>query len=137
MVNKVILVGRLGADPEVRYTQDGAMVTSFTVATDDRYKDKSGENVQKTEWHRIVTFRKLAEISSKYLTKGKLVYLEGKLQTRSWEDREGIKRSTTEIVASTMQMLDRRGQDEQSSESPSDKSHQGPSPEPMDDDVPF
>ena len=109
MVNKVILVGRLGADPEVRFMQDGTQVTSFRVATDEQWKDKSGEKVQRTEWHRIVTFRKLAEICGNYLTKGKLVYLEGKLQTRSWEDKEGQKRFTTEIVASNMQMLDSRG----------------------------
>jgi single-strand DNA-binding protein len=109
MVNKVILVGRLGADPEVRFMQDGTQVTSFRIATDEQWKDKSGEKVQRTEWHRIVAFRKLAEICGNYLTKGKLVYLEGKLQTRSWEDKEGQKRFTTEIVASNMQMLDSRG----------------------------
>jgi len=109
MVNKVILVGRLGADPEVRFMQDGTQVTSFRIATDEQWKDKSGEKVQRTEWHRIVTFRKLAEICGNYLTKGKLVYLEGKIQTRSWEDKEGQKRFTTEIVASNMQMLDSRG----------------------------
>jgi single-strand DNA-binding protein len=109
MVNKVILVGRLGADPEVRFMQDGTQVTSFRIATDEQWKDKSGEKVQRTEWHRVVTFRKLAEICGNYLTKGKLVYLEGKLQTRSWEDKEGQKRFTTEIVASNMQMLDSRG----------------------------
>jgi single-strand DNA-binding protein len=110
MINKAILVGRLGADPEVRYTPDGAMVTNFRIATDEQWKDKSGEKVQKTEWHRIVTFGKLAEICGKYLVKGKLVYLEGRLQTRGWEDKEGNKRSTTEIIASNMQMLDSKGQ---------------------------
>ena len=109
MINKAILVGRLGADPEVRYTPDGAMVTNFRIATDEQWKDKNGEKVQKTEWHRIVTFGKLAEICGKYLVKGKLVYLEGRLQTRGWEDKEGNKRSTTEIVASNMQMLDSKG----------------------------
>lgn len=110
MVNKVILIGRLGKDPEVRYTPDGAMVTTFTLATDESYKDKNGEKVQKTEWHRIVTYRKLAEICGNYLVKGKLVYIEGKIQTRSWEDKEGVKRSTTEIVANDMKMLDSKGQ---------------------------
>ncbi len=109
MINKAILVGRLGADPEVRYTPDGAMVTNFRIATDEQWKDKSGEKVQKTEWHRIVAFGKLAEICGKYLVKGKLVYLEGRLQTRGWEDKEGNKRSTTEIIASNMQMLDSKG----------------------------
>ncbi|TFG38376.1 MAG: single-stranded DNA-binding protein [Syntrophobacterales bacterium] len=109
MVNKVILIGRLGADPEVRYTQDGTMVTNFRLATDEQWKDKSGEKVQKTEWHRVITFRKLAEICGNYLAKGRLVYIEGRIQTRSWDDRDGNKRYTTEIVASNMQMLERKG----------------------------
>ncbi len=109
MVNKALLIGRLGADPEVRYTPDGAMVTSFRLATDEQWKDRAGEKVQKTEWHRIVTFGKLAEICGNYLAKGKLVFIEGRIQTRSWEDKEGIKRFTTEIVAMGMQMLDSKG----------------------------
>ena len=110
MINKAILVGRLGKDPEVRYTPDGTMVTNFTMATDEVYKDKSGERTQKTEWHRIVTFGKLAEICGNYLVKGKLVYIEGRIQTRAWEDKDGVKRNTTEIVASDMKMLDSKGQ---------------------------
>ncbi|MCK9230509.1 MAG: single-stranded DNA-binding protein [Syntrophales bacterium] len=110
MVNKVILVGRLGADPEIRYTQDGTMVTTLNVATNEQWKDKDGEKQQKTEWHRVVTFRKLAEICGNYLSKGSLVYIEGRIQTRSWDDKDGNKRYTTEVVASTMQMLDRKGQ---------------------------
>jgi len=110
MVNKVILIGRLGGDPEVRYTQDGNMVTTFNLATDEQWKDKDGEKVQKTEWHRIVTFRKLAEICGNYLAKGRLVYIEGRLQTRTWDDKDGNKRYTTEIVASNMQMLERKEQ---------------------------
>lgn len=110
MVNKVILVGRLGADPEIRYTQDGTMVTNLNVATNEQWKDKDGEKQQKTEWHRVVTFRKLAEICGNYLSKGSLVYVEGRIQTRSWDDKDGNKRFTTEVVASTMQMLDRKGQ---------------------------
>jgi len=110
MVNKVILVGRLGADPEVRYTPDGTMVTNFNLATDMQWKDKNGEQVRKTEWHKIVTYRKLAEICGQYLAKGKLVYVEGRIQTRSWEDKEGNKRYTTEIIAANMQMLDTKGQ---------------------------
>lgn len=109
MINKAILVGRLGKDPEIRYTPDGAMVTSFSVATDEAWKDKSGEKVQKTEWHRIVTFSKLAEICGKYLAKGKLVYIEGRIQTRSWDDKEGKKHYTTEIIANNMKMLDPKG----------------------------
>jgi single-strand DNA-binding protein len=137
MINKAILVGRLGADPEVRYTPDGAMVTNFRMATDEQWKDKNGEKVQKTEWHKIVTFGKLAEICGKYLVKGKLVFVEGRIQTRAWDDKEGVKRYTTEIVASNMQMLDSKGQRgaEGSQESPP-LSHPADGPLP-DDDVPF
>ena len=110
MINKAILIGRLGKDPEVRYTPDGTMVTNFNLATDEQWKDKNGEKVQKTEWHRIVTFGKLAEICGNYLVKGKLVFIEGRIQTRSWEDKDGVKRFTTEIVASDMKMLDSKGQ---------------------------
>ncbi len=109
MVNKAILIGRLGNDPEVRYTPDGLMVTNFTMATDEIRKDKNGERTQKTEWHRIITFGKLAEISGKYLSKGKLVFVEGRIQTRSWEDKDGNKRYTTEIIASNMRMLESKG----------------------------
>jgi single-strand DNA-binding protein len=110
MVNKVILIGRLGKDPEVRYTPDGTMVTNFNLATDEQRKDKNGEKIQRTEWHKIVTWGKLAEICGNYLVKGKLVFVEGRIQTRSWEDKEGVKRYTTEIIASNMQMLDSKGQ---------------------------
>jgi len=110
MVNKALLIGRLGADPEVRYTPDGTMVTNFRLATDLQWKDKNGEKLQKTEWHRIVAFGKLAEICSNYLSKGKLIFIEGRIQTRSWEDKDGVKRSTTEIIAANMQMLDSKGQ---------------------------
>ena len=134
MVNKVILVGRLGADPEVRYTQDGTMVTNFRLATDERWTDKSGERAERTEWHRIVTFGKLAETCGNYLSKGKLIYIEGRLQTRSWEDKDGNKRYTTEIVALNMKMLEPKGQErEQTTEPPS---HQGPEPI-SESDVPF
>ena len=119
MVNKVILIGRLGKDPEVRYTPDGAMVTNFNLATDEQWKDKDGEKIQKTEWHKIVTFGKLAEICGNYLVKGKLVFIEGRIQTRSWEDKDGNKRFTTEIIAANMQMLDSKGQNK-ASESSSD-----------------
>jgi len=138
MINKAILVGRLGKDPEVRYTPDGMMVTNFTMATDEVWKDKNGEKAQKTEWHKIVTFGKLAEICGKYLVKGKLVYLEGRIQTRSWEDKEGVKKYTTEIVASNMQMLDSKGQKDSDAgrEEPPlpNPGIDGPMP---DDDVPF
>ncbi|MFA6412445.1 MAG: single-stranded DNA-binding protein [Syntrophales bacterium] len=110
MVNKVMLIGRLGGDPEVKYTPDGLMITNFTLATDEQRKDKNGERVQKTEWHRIVTFGKLAEICGNYLSKGRLIFVEGRIQTRAWEDKEGIKRYTTEIIAANMQMLEAKGQ---------------------------
>src|SRR3990170_854898 len=109
MVNKAILIGRLGKDPEVRYTPDGLMITNFNLATDESRKDKNGERIQKTEWHRVVTFGKLAEICGKYLLKGKLVFIEGRIQTRAWDDKDGNKRSTTEIIASDMRMLDTKG----------------------------
>jgi single-strand DNA-binding protein len=138
MINKAILVGRLGADPEVRYTPDGAMVTNFRIATDEQWKDKNGEKVQKTEWHKVVAFGKLAEICGKYLVKGKLVYLEGRIQTRAWDDKEGVKRYTTEIVASNMQMLDSKGQ-RSADASPGEPTHpQSGADAPMpEDDVPF
>jgi len=113
------------------------MVTSFRLATDEHWKDKSGERVQKTEWHRIVTFGKLAEISGNYLSKGKLVYLEGRIQTRSWDDKDGNKRYTTEIVASTMQMLDSKGQTKGPGAPIDDAAAPFPASDSSDDDVPF
>ena len=105
-VNKVILIGNLGKDPEVRVTQDGETVTSITIATTDSWKDKaSGEKKESTEWHRVVFFRKLAEIAGQYLKKGSQVYIEGSLKTRKWKDQSGQDRYTTEIVASEMTML--------------------------------
>lgn len=106
-VNKVILVGNLGRDPELRHAPSGAAVASFTIATNEVWTNKDGQREVKTEWHRVVAFGKLAEICCQYLTKGKQVYLEGRLQTRSWEDRDGNKRYATEIVASNMVMLGR------------------------------
>ena len=104
-VNKAILVGRLGADPEVRYTNSGTAVANFNMATSVNFTDKNGEKTEKTEWHRIVAFGRLGEVCGEYLSKGKQVYIEGRLQTREWEDRDGNKKKTTEIVAGTMQML--------------------------------
>jgi single-strand DNA-binding protein len=106
MLNKATLIGRLGKDPDVKYTPDGTMVTTFSIATDEQWKDKNGEKVQKTEWHKIVAWKKLAEICGNYLKKGSLVFIEGRIQTRSWEDKDGIKHYTTEIVAVDMKMLD-------------------------------
>ncbi|MEK6790449.1 MAG: single-stranded DNA-binding protein [Deltaproteobacteria bacterium] len=104
-VNKVIILGNLGKDPEIRYAPSGIAVTTFSVATTESWKDKEGNKQDKTEWHRVVAFGKLAEICGEYLKKGKQVYIEGKIQTRSWEDKDGVKKYTTEIVAGTMQML--------------------------------
>jgi single-strand DNA-binding protein len=109
-VNKVILVGNLGKDPEMRYTPNGVPVCSFPMATSDSYKDRnSGERVTQTEWHNIVIWRGMAETAEKYLRKGSQVFIEGKIRTRSWDDQQGQKRYTTEIVADVMQLLDRPG----------------------------
>ncbi len=104
-INKVILIGRLGADPEIRYTPSGTAVATFRIATSENWTNKEGEREERTEWHRIVAFGRLGEICGEYLSKGKQVYIEGRLQTRSWEDGNGIKRWVTEIVATNMQML--------------------------------
>lgn len=109
-VNKVILVGNLGKNPEMRYTQGGAAVANMTLATTERFTDKSGQKQEQTEWHRVVAFGKLAEICGQYLTKGRQVYFEGRIQTRQWQDQQGQKRYTTEIVATNMQMLGSRGE---------------------------
>ncbi len=108
-VNKVILIGNLGRDPETRYTADGAAITNITIATSDRWKDKaSGEMKESTEWHKVAFFGRLAEIAGEYLKKGRPVYVEGRLRTRKWQDKEGQDRYTTEIVAENMQMLGSR-----------------------------
>jgi len=109
-VNKVILIGNLGRDPEVRYTANGSAVANITLATTEMWRDRqSGQNQERTEWHRIVMFGKLGEIAGEYLRKGSQVYIEGKLQTRKWQDNNGQDRYTTEIVANEMQMLGGRG----------------------------
>ncbi|MDE0917565.1 MAG: single-stranded DNA-binding protein [Flavobacteriales bacterium] len=111
-INKVILVGNLGRDPEMRYTPNSIAVCSFSIATSETYKDKnSGERITQTEWHNIVLWRGLAETSEKYLRKGSKVYIEGKLKTRKWDDKQGITRYSTEIVADVMQMLDKKATD--------------------------
>ncbi|RPJ17014.1 MAG: single-stranded DNA-binding protein [Desulfobacteraceae bacterium] len=108
-INKAIIVGRLGRDPEIRYTPGGVAVANFSVATSEEWKDKeSNEKKERTEWHRIVAFGKLGEICGEYLSKGKMIYVEGRIQTRSWEDKDGNKKYTTEIVASDVQFLDRK-----------------------------
>jgi single-strand DNA-binding protein len=104
-VNKVILIGNLGKDPELKHTSGGTAVATMTVATNERFKDKSGEWQDRTEWHNVVLWQRLAEIAAEYLKKGRSVYVEGRLQTRSWEDKQGQKRYTTEIVASDLVLL--------------------------------
>ena len=147
MVNKAILVGRLGRDPEVRYTTSGTPVANFSLATDESWTDKNGERQRRTEWHQIVVWRRLAEICERYLRKGRLVFIEGQIQTREWEDRDGNRRRTTEIVARNMQMLGSRSDEmgmEQGAQRPSSPASQPSQPsqpsqevEITDDDIPF
>jgi single-strand DNA-binding protein len=153
-VNKVILVGRLGRDPETRYTSGGQAVANFSVATDESYKDKSGERQKRTEWHKIVVWGKQAEIAQQYLKKGSLVFIEGRIQSREWQDKEGQKRTSFEIVANNFRMLGGRGDGAAAGAaagggtSRSDDFDQGPSahddvmgpssgPEIGDEDIPF
>jgi single-strand DNA-binding protein len=104
-LNKVILIGNLGRDPEIRYTPDGTPVANFSIATTESWTDKGGSRQDRTEWHNVVAWRKLAELSKRFLTKGKQVYIEGKLQTREWNDKDGNKRRTTEVIANQMILL--------------------------------
>jgi single-strand DNA-binding protein len=156
-VNKVTLVGNLGRDPETRYMPNGEAVTNFSIATTEKWKDKqSGEAKEATEWHRITTYRKLAEICGQYLTKGSSVYLEGRLQTRKWTDKDGVERYTTEVICDTMQMLggkpqggsnDDSGNDDYGSSAPrtggstpgrtAGSGKPAPNFSDMDDDIPF
>jgi single-strand DNA-binding protein len=138
MVNKVILIGRLGRDPEVRYTASGTPVANFSIATDERWTDNEGNRQTRTEWHNIVLWRGLATVAEQYLKKGKLIYVEGRIQTREWDDRDGNKRRTTEIVGNNMQMLDRgnggdSGKQEKQEEPNSSSMEIGIT----DDDIPF
>ena len=144
-INKVIIVGNLGADPEVRYMPSGGAVTKVTIATSESWKDKqTGEQQDRTEWHRVVFFNRLAEIAGEYLRKGSKVYVEGSLRTRKWQDQAGVERYTTEIVAAEMQMLDGKGGSD-APRAPSQSRSQAPAhaeaPAPMsqdfDDDIPF
>jgi len=107
-VNKVILIGNLGRDPETRYMPEGGAITNISIATTEKWKDKNGDMQEKTEWHRVAFFGKLAEIAGEYLKKGSQVYVEGRLQTRKWQDKDGADKYTTEIVANAMQMLGSR-----------------------------
>ncbi len=153
-MNKVMIIGRLGADPEIRYTQAGAAVTNLNVATSERWKDKqSGEPQERTEWHRVVIFGKSAEIAKQYLKKGSQVYIEGRLQTRKWQDKSGQDRYTTEVVSNGMEMLgsgngnssgnSRKEQQAPPGNKPAQPTHQAPPDQYVpntgeyDDDIPF
>jgi single-strand DNA-binding protein len=144
-VNKVILIGRLGKDPEVKYTPSGAPVAKFTMATDEVFKDRAGEQQRRTEWHTIVAWNKLAEICGQYLTKGKQVYIEGSIRSRQWEDQSGNKRTAYEIVAREMKMLGSKTDSDRSvpSREPAAPAEAEAAPEApatseiSDDDIPF
>jgi len=145
-INKVILVGNVGNAPEVRQTTEGNAIATLSLATSETWKDKqTGEKQEKTEWHRVVFFRQLAEIVGKYVRKGSKLYIEGSLRTRKWQDQQGIDRYTTEIVANDMQMLDSRSDEERSDNNEPTYSTQNPMPannqppvlQDFDDDVPF
>jgi single-strand DNA-binding protein len=131
-VNKVILVGNLGKDPEIRHLEGGTAVAKFTLATSESYKDKSGQRIDQTEWHNIVVWRGLAEVAEKYLKKGMTIYVEGKLRTRSWDDKEGKKNYTTEIVADTFTILSKK--ESNSSQSKDEDTNLSPN---IGDDLPF
>jgi len=118
-LNKVMIIGRLGQDPELKHTPTGTAVCNFSVATSESWNDKSGQKQEKTEWHRVVVWNKLAELCNQYLNKGKQVFVEGKLQTRSWDDKDGQKKYTTEILASTVQFLSNNSAQAGASTSPS------------------
>lgn len=134
-LNKVMLIGRLGADPEVRYTQSNTAVATLNLATTERYKDSNGELQESTEWHRIVAWGRLAEICQQYMKKGGQIYVEGSLQTRAWEDKEGQKRYTTEVKALSIQMLDSKSSG--GADSSSEKQVATPVDMTEDDDLPF
>jgi len=147
-VNKVILIGNLGKDPETRYMSNGDAVTNITLATTDTWKDKNGEKQEKTEWHRVTFYRKLAEIAGEYLKKGRSVYVEGRLETRKWTDKNGMERYTTDIIATDMKMLGNRpgsgsfesspDHEEDSAVSSRPSSTKSPSGfDDMEDDIPF
>jgi single-strand DNA-binding protein len=136
-INKVILIGNLGADPEVKYLSTGTTVANFRIATTENRTNRSGEKTTVTEWHRIVAFGRLAEICGEYLNKGKQVYIEGRLRTRSWEDKDGNRKWTTEIVATQMQMLGAPGPPSEASDFEKEARIPPEEPPGPDDDVPF
>jgi single-strand DNA-binding protein len=133
MLNKVILIGNMGADPELRFMPNGNGVASVSIATTKRYKDKEGNKQEKTEWHRVIFFNKLAEIVGEYVKKGSQIYVEGELQTRKWQDKDGQDRYTTEIIASEMKMLGGKGDAKQSAQ----PSQAEQAPDFDDDSIPF
>lgn len=135
-VNKAIILGHLGKDPEIRYTQDGKAIANLTVATSEQWK-KDGEKQEKTEWHRVVAFGRLAEIMGEYLKKGSQVYIEGKIQTRKWQDKDGQDRWTTEIVAGDMQMLGSKAQPNANQQAVDTGHGDTSGPDDFDDDIPF
>ena len=138
-LNKVMLIGNLGKDPEVRFTASGQAVASFSLATSEKFKGKSGDMEERTEWHNITLWGKLAEIAGEYLSKGKTIYVEGRLQTRKWQDKSGNDRYTTDIVGEKMQMLSPKGERSGGDYSPAPKSGSTNYEEPpfQDDDIPF
>ena len=136
MINKVILIGNLGKDPEVRMTPNGQKVASFSIATSERFTDQQGNKKDKTEWHNVVTWGRLAEIIEKYVRKGSSLYIEGKLTTRSWDDQQGQKKYRTEIVASTIQMIGGKSKRDEYNQTP-DKSEEDFGQLPSDEDLPF
>ncbi len=142
-VNKVILVGRLGRDPESRFTGSGQAVCNFSLATDRSYKDRNGQTQKQTEWHKIVAWGKLAEICQKYLKKGSQIFVEGRIQSRQWEDQQGQKRTSFEIVAGEMRMLGSRGEASpvshagEEAEAPAAPAPEEAGPEVSDEDIPF
>lgn len=135
MLNKVQLIGNLGSDPEIKHTAGGNAVANISVATSEHWKDKqTGQRMEKTEWHRVVAFNRLAEIMGEYLTKGSKVYIEGKIQTRKWQDAQGNDRWTTEIVANDMKMLDSKPSGDRPAQS---RPQENQGYEPLEDDIPF
>ncbi|MDQ6960569.1 MAG: single-stranded DNA-binding protein [Mariprofundaceae bacterium] len=148
MLNKAILIGNLGADPETRYMQDGTCVCNIRIATTERFKDRNGERQERTEWHRVVLWGKLGEIANQYLHKGSQVYIEGRIETRKWQDRDGNDRYSTDIRAREMKMLGGKGEGAPRTSTPTEKPAAAPADDPfadapafndvpVDDDIPF
>ncbi len=142
-VNRVILIGRLGKDPEVRYTQDGTAVANFSLATDETFTDRAGDKQTRTEWHKVVAWKRLGEIAGEFLTKGKQVYIEGALRSHKWKDRDDNQRTSVEVVASRLVMLSSKSGARQETSAPEVNSHSGGqnatgiAEPPLDEDVPF